>query len=71
VQTTQPALAPGQSFSMDYGFMGESGYCSKDEEGRTITSIDGYCSYLLITDRATRYLWVFLTKTKSPPIDIC
>jgi dUTP pyrophosphatase len=61
---------PGQRFHMDFGFMKGSGYCQKDEEGRTITSIDGYCSYLLILDRKTRYIWVFLRKTKQPPLDI-
>jgi hypothetical protein len=47
-----------------------SGYCKKDEEGRTITSIDGFQSYFLIIDRKTRYVWVFLTKTKQPPLTI-
>jgi transposase InsO family protein len=61
---------PGRHFNIDFGFMKGSGYCPKDEEGRTITSIDGYRRYLLIMDRKTRYLWVFLTKTKKPPIDI-
>lgn len=27
-------------------------------------------SYLLIIDRKTRRLWVFLTKNKSPPLQI-
>jgi hypothetical protein len=30
----------------------------------------GYKAYLLLIDRQTRYLWVFLTKDKSPPLDI-
>mmetsp|Transcript_29198 Transcript_29198/g.41777 ORF Transcript_29198/g.41777 Transcript_29198/m.41777 type:complete len:656 (+) Transcript_29198:922-2889(+) len=28
---------PGQRFNIDFGFMKGTGYCSKDEEGRTIT----------------------------------
>jgi hypothetical protein len=56
---------PGQWFNIDFGFMKGTGYCPKDEEGRTIKSIDGYRGYLLIIDRKTRYIWVFLTKTKS------
>lgn len=35
-----------------------------------IASWDGYSSYLLIVDDASRYIWVFLTKSKTPPIDI-
>jgi len=61
---------PGQRFNIDFGFMKGTGYCTKDEEGRTITSLDGYRSYLLIIDRKTRYTWVFLTKTKKPPLEI-
>ena len=63
-------LTPGQCFHIDFGFMKGTGYCTKDEEGRTITSIDGFRSYFLIIDRRTRYTWVFLTKTKKPPIQI-
>jgi hypothetical protein len=37
---------------------------------RVIASWDGYSSYLLIVDDASRYIWVFLTKSKTPPIDI-
>lgn len=55
----------GQHFNIDFGFMRGSGYCTTDEEGRTITSIDGYRSYCLIIDRLSRYTWVFLTKTKG------
>jgi dUTP pyrophosphatase len=60
----------GHHFSIDYGFMKGSGYCIKDEEVKTITSIDGYRSYCLIIDRKSRYTWVFLTKTKTPPLEI-
>ncbi len=65
-----PILENGQRYYMDFGFMKGSGYCHKDEEGRTITSIDGYRSYLLIIDEASRYTWIFLTKTKAPPLEI-
>ena len=37
---------------------------------RIVNSYDGYNSYLLITDAKTRFTWVFLTATKSPPVDI-
>jgi hypothetical protein len=37
-----------------------------------VNSYDGYTSYLLVIDEASRYAWVFLTKSKDPPIDsIC
>jgi hypothetical protein len=61
---------PGQHFHVDFGFMKGSGYCKKDEEGQTITSIDGFRSYFLIIDRKTQYVWVFLTKSKRPPLTI-
>lgn len=60
----------GQHFNIDFGFMRGSSFQNKDDSGRTITSIDGYRSYCLIIDRKSRYMWVFLTKTKQPPIDI-
>ena len=61
---------PGQHFHMDFGFVRGSTYTIKQEDGPTITSKDGYNSYLLIIDRATRYMWVFLTTSKHPPISI-
>ena len=55
----------GQRFQMDFGFMkGKLG------NNTNIRSHDGYNSYLLIVDYHTRYLWVFLTKNKSPPLKV-
>ena len=65
-----PQCDPGQHFHVDFGFMKGTGYCKKDDEGQTITSIDGYRSYLLVIDRKTRYVWVFLTKNKKPSLSI-
>jgi transposase InsO family protein len=59
---------PGEHLHMDFGFLQGSDWKKKDSDGRTVTSIDGYRSYLLIIDRATRYIWIFLTKTKQPPV---
>ena len=59
---------PGQHLHMDFGFVRGSDWAEKDDDGKLITSIDKYRSYLLIIDRATRYIWVFLTKTKEPPV---
>jgi len=69
-ETLADSCLPGQHFHVDFGFMKGTGYCKQDEEGRTITSIDGFRSYLLIIDRKTRYVWVFLAKTKQPPLTI-
>jgi transposase InsO family protein len=67
---SDPSHQPGQNFHMDFGFMRGSGFDAKDKEGNTITSIDGYRSYLLIIDKCSQYTWVFLAKTKTPPIII-
>ena len=40
------------------------------KEGKTITSIDGFNSYLIIIDRSTRYTWIFLQSSKDPPINV-
>jgi hypothetical protein len=58
---------------MDFGFMrtSTSDYTGRDKsKNRVVKSYDGYSSYLLIVDEATRFVWVFLTNSKSPPIDI-
>ena len=62
-------LKPGQGLHMDYGFVRGKKWKSEDKDGKIITSLDGYRSYLLIVDHATRYKWVFLTKRKTPPIE--
>jgi hypothetical protein len=54
---------------MDYGFMraSTSDYTRRDKsKDRVVQSYDGYSSYLLIVDEATRFVWVFLTNSKSP-----
>ena len=55
---------------MDFGFVRGTNYSVKTEDGPTITSKDGYNSYLIIGDRATRYTWIFLTSSKHPPVNI-
>ncbi len=37
---------------------------------QVVLSYDGFSSYLIIVDAATRFIWVFLTKSKEPPLDI-
>ena len=63
-----PNAITGQHFYMDFGFVRGSKYAIKREDGGTITSKDGYNAYLIIIDRASRYSWIFLTKSKHPPI---
>ena len=61
-------------FYMDFGFLRASSpdMTRNDTKGgdRVVYSHDGYTSYLLIVDEASRYIWVFLTSSKSPPINI-
>jgi dUTP pyrophosphatase len=68
--TDSEQLQCGQKFHIDFGFMKGSGYSSTDEDGKTISSIDGYRAYCIIVDRKSRYTWVFLTKNKTPPIKL-
>ena len=63
-----PIINKGDVLHIDFGFMrGE--FSDKDQNGRIITSIDGYNSYAIIVDKATRWMWILLTKSKIPPID--
>ena len=52
----------GDRLQMDFGFM------SAKTDNRIIRSHDGYNCYLLIVDYFTRFIWVFLTKNKAPPL---
>ena len=64
-----PNTLPGQHFHIDFGFVRGSDF-KETQDRQTITSIDGFNSYLLIIDRATRYTWIFLQSTKEPPLTI-
>jgi hypothetical protein len=35
-----------------------------------VISYDGFSLYLIIVDKAPHFVWVFLTNSKSPPLDI-
>lgn len=65
-----PNSSPGQHFHMDFGFVRGSKYTIKQDDNPTVTSKDGYNSYLIIVDRASRYSWIFLTKSKHPPVTL-
>ena len=55
---------------MDFGFVRGSDWNDKTADGNTITSINGYLSYLLVVDRATRFKWVMLKASKKPPVTL-
>jgi hypothetical protein len=58
---------------MDFGFMRASSSDHRKPNPKTdrvVQSWDGYSSYLLIVDEASRFMWVFLTKSKEPLLDI-
>jgi hypothetical protein len=63
----------GAEFFMDFGFMRSS---TKDyrrlntSTDQVVISYDGYSSHLVIVDGASRRVWVFLTGSKEPPLDI-
>ena len=54
----------GDRFQMDFGFM------KGKHDNISLRSHDGYNSYLLIIDYYTRYLWIFLSKNKQPPLKV-
>jgi hypothetical protein len=60
---------------MDFGFMRASSSdlspgVADRSQNRVVFSYDGFSSYLLLVDKASRYIWVFLTKSKEPPLNI-
>jgi hypothetical protein len=60
-------------FYMDFDFMQALSLdCQRPNKAtdRVIASWDGYSLYLLVVDEASRYIWVFLTKSKELPLDI-
>ena len=64
---------PGQRFFMDFGFMRAStdDFSRPDSKrDRVVKSFDGYNSYLAVVDDYSRYTWVFLCKSKEPPVEI-
>ena len=62
----------GQRFFADFGFLRASTMDfsrRNEEEDRIVQSYDGFNSYLLVVDEHSRHLWVFLSKSKEPPIE--
>jgi hypothetical protein len=63
----------GVHFYMDFGFLRASTVNYRRPNltsDRVIESYDGYSSYLLIVDDKLSMTWVFLTKSKAPPLDL-
>ncbi len=63
----------GARFYMDFGFLRASSvdYLRPDINcDRVFDSYDGYSFYLLIVDDKSSMTWIFLTRSKSPPLDI-
>jgi hypothetical protein len=63
----------GTRFYMDVGFIRASSvnYLRPNiNRDCVINSYDGYSSYLLIVDDKSSMMWIFLTRSKSPPLDI-
>ncbi len=72
-RTAVRTLEAGKRYYMDFSFMRVS--CSdyrkpNPKTGQVVQSWDGYSSYLLIVDEASHFMWVFLTKSKDPLLDI-
>lgn len=67
----QPLLQFSEIVCLDYGFLCGSSFAMQDKSsGRLITSLDGYCCYLLIEDLATCYTFVFPMTTMQPPTEV-
>jgi hypothetical protein len=62
-----------KQYYMNFGFMcsSPSEYSCPDKwMDHVIQLWDRYSSYLLIVNEASCYIWVFLTNSKDPPLDI-
>jgi KUP system potassium uptake protein len=60
-------------FYIDFGFMRASTEDFSKPNAKTdrvVESFDGYTSYVLVVDEKTKHSWIFLTKSKSPPIEL-
>ena len=60
----------GQHLHADFGFVRGKDWSRRTEnDNKLVTSMDNYRGYCLVIDRKSRYVWIFLSKTKHPPID--
>ena len=71
-KVAERATARAQRMFMDYGFMraSTSNFTKPNpKKDRVVLSYDGFSSYLAIVDDYSRYMWIFLRKSKEPPIE--
>ena len=61
------ANGSGQRFFIGYGFV-RGKDVNKTEDAPLTTSKDGYNCYLLIAEKKSRHLWIFLFENKNPTI---
>ena len=40
------------------------------ETDRVVESFDGFVAYLIIVDEASKFVWIFLRKSKEPPVEL-
>ena len=66
--TMSSDIRPGTFFEMDFGFI--RGPSSDGKRGHLRSCRNGYNSYLLIVDVATRYMWSFPTSSKDVPCQL-
>ncbi len=62
-----------KQFYMDHGFMRASHSVYRQPNAKTnwvVQSWDGHSLYFLVVDEASWFMWLFLTKSKDPPLDI-
>lgn len=67
------AVSRGQQFYMNFGFIrapNDDFSRPNIKKDRVVESFDGYNSYLLVVDKVSKYSWIFLTKSKEPPIEL-
>ena len=65
-----PFYEVGQHLHADFGFVRGSDWSKRvDHDNKLVTSLDHYRGYCLVIDRKSRYIWIFLSKTKHPPVD--
>ena len=72
-QADESVLKNGEQFHMDFGFIraSSSDYGvtpPSNPDDRVVYSFDGYNSYLIIMDRRSKRGWIFLRKSKDPPV---
>ena len=63
-KSKQTAKIPGNRFLMNFSFV-RGPKQGKDEKGNILSSFNGFTSYLLVANEASRFVWVFLIKDKT------